>query len=85
MNFAYSFFRSIRCRVPAPSVGFGEGGRLWFARQFSGKGTSSGDETRRGRSFFELRAEVMVTPSSAFGTFSPQGGEGGDPVDPRES
>ena len=42
------YLRLIRCRVPAPSVGFGEGGWLGFARQFSGKGTN-GDETRRSR------------------------------------
>ena len=48
MNFAYYFFRSIRCRVPAPSVGFGEGGRLGAPAVLWGRGRQ-GDETRRGR------------------------------------
>ncbi len=49
MKMTYYSSRSIRCRVPAPSVGFGEGGRMVFARQFPGKGTSRGEETRRSR------------------------------------
>lgn len=49
MNFTYDAACPIRCRVSAPPVGFGEGGRVVFARQFSGKGTTSGDETRRSR------------------------------------
>jgi hypothetical protein len=49
MKRTYYYDLPIRCRVPAPPVGFVEGGRVVFAGQFLGKGTSKGDETRRGR------------------------------------
>jgi hypothetical protein len=58
MKIFYHFDRPIWCRVPAPSVGFGEGGRMVFAGQFLGKGTSTGDETRRSRKAVSHRLTV---------------------------
>jgi hypothetical protein len=47
------------CRVPAPSVSFGEGGCVGFAGQFSGKGTNLGDKTRRSR----IAASAVMPPA----------------------
>ena len=50
MKTSYSMFRSIRGRVPAPSVSFGEGAWMVIAGQSSwGKGAIAGEEARRGR------------------------------------
>jgi hypothetical protein len=50
MKSFYDLDRSIRCRVPAPSVSFGEGAWMVIARQSSwGKGAIAGEEARRGR------------------------------------
>src|SRR5687767_13585745 len=59
MKRSYDFVRLIGCRVPAPSVGFCEGGWLGFARQFPGKGTN-GDETRRSRIAASADADAAV-------------------------
>lgn len=57
----YTAVATIRCRVPAPSVGFGEGEWVEFAGQFLGKGTSRGDETRRGRIAASAGMSAAVT------------------------
>src|SRR5688572_33001178 len=62
MNFAYHFFRSIRCRVPAPSVGFGEGGRLGAPAVLWGRGRK-GDETRRSR---KTAPAALLPPNAEF-------------------
>ncbi|MEA2465251.1 MAG: hypothetical protein QOJ98_2998, partial [Acidobacteriota bacterium] len=45
----YSITGTIGCRVPAPSVCLRVGEWLGFARQFPGKGTNKGGQTRRSR------------------------------------
>ena len=50
MKSSYPLFRSIGCRVPAPSVCFGVGAWMVIARQSPwGKGAIAGEEARRGR------------------------------------
>jgi hypothetical protein len=78
MNIAYHF------DVPAPSAGFCEGGRLVFAGQFPGKGTSKGDETRRGRTLVVAGYRLPVAEEARrnlqrLGNRQPATGNGGSP------
>src|SRR5688572_1466212 len=69
MKRSYDFIRLIGCRVPAPSVGFCEGGWMGFARQFPGKGTN-GDETRRSRKTASADADAVGVGGQGSGVWA---------------